>query len=331
LDGDEESAENSADEEGQGESPEPQDGSVEGSVEDGSVEGEKEKVENETIGSEDKDVNATKDQGDAKEVEKEDEEDPSNLQLAWEMLELAKTILVKQAESIVIVKAADDKEAEERAKLKDDVESRVSDTFQTLGELSIENENYEQAIEDLQTCLKRRQQMMPEDSRCIAETHYQIGVAQGFNLQFDEAMLSLDGAIQVLQLRIDLLKSKKESIDPTKARDAFYTRENEIKQIESLIPEIREKIADTKDMKTETFKKLGDKRLMEEGIAAAFGSAEGGSLNGEGSSKAVSTISSSLIKKRPALEPAPSDAKKPHIEQTSSNTSAENGNTKNGI
>ena len=96
--------------------------------------------------------------------------------------------------------------------MKDDVESRVSDTFQTLGELSIENENYEQAIEDLQTCLKRRQQMMPEDSRCIAETHYQIGVAQGFNLQFDEAMLSLDGAIQVLQLRIDLLKSKKESI-----------------------------------------------------------------------------------------------------------------------
>ena len=94
--------------------------------------------------------------------------------------------------------------------MKDDVESRVSDTFQTLGELSIENENYEQAIEDLQTCLKRRQQMMPEDSRCIAETHYQIGVAQGFNLQFDEAMLSLDGAIQVLQLRIDLLKSKKE-------------------------------------------------------------------------------------------------------------------------
>ena len=92
------------------------------------------------------------------------------------------------------------------------MENRVSDTFQTLGELSIENENYEQAIEDLQTCLKRRQQMMPEDSRCIAETHYQIGVAQGFNLQFDEAMLSLDGAIQVLQLRIDLLKSKKESI-----------------------------------------------------------------------------------------------------------------------
>ena len=34
------------------------------------------------------------------------------MQLAWEMLELAKTILVKQAESITIVNAVDDKDAE---------------------------------------------------------------------------------------------------------------------------------------------------------------------------------------------------------------------------
>lgn len=78
--------------------------------------------------------------------------------------------------------------------------------------MSIENENYPQAIEDLETCLQRRQQMMPEDTRCIAETHYQLGVAQGFNLQFDEAVTSLEGAINVLQIRIDKLKTKTESI-----------------------------------------------------------------------------------------------------------------------
>ena len=92
------------------------------------------------------------------------------------------------------------------------MESRISDTFQTLGELSIENENYPQAIEDLNTCLKRRQIMMPEDSRCIAETHYQLGVAQGFNLEFDEAVKSLEGAIHVLQGRVEKLKTKTESI-----------------------------------------------------------------------------------------------------------------------
>jgi len=102
-----------------------------------------------------------------------------------------------------------------------------------------------------------------------------------------------------LQIRIDRLKAKTETVDPTKAKDALYTREDEIKEVESLIPEIREKIADTKDMKTETFKKLGDKRLMEEGIAANLGSASGdGALNvGSSSSKIASTISSNLIKR----------------------------------
>merc|ERR1719479_530843 len=248
------------------------------------------------------------------------------------MLELAKTILVKQAESIQIVNAIANAEDEKQAKLKEDVENRINDTFQTLGELSIENENYPQAIEDLNTCLKRRQIMMPEDSRCIAETHYQLGVAQGFNLEFDEAVKSLEGAIHVLQGRVEKLKTKTESIDPAKARDAFYSREIEIKEIESLIPEIREKISDTQDMKAETYKKLGDKRLMEEGIAANLGPASGdGALNGgQGTStaKVASTISSSLIKKRPAADPAPVDTKKPHLENATTNaTSTETTNT----
>merc|ERR1712066_1216859 len=89
------------------------------------------------------------------------------------------------------------------------------------------------------------------------------GVAQGFNMEFDDAILNLDGAIKVLELRIERLKSKAESVDPTKVGDAFSTREKEIKEIESLIPEIREKIADTKDMKTETHKRLREKRVME--------------------------------------------------------------------
>merc|ERR1711981_1101872 len=186
-----------------------------------------------------------------------------------------------------------------------------------LGELSIENENYGQAIEDLETCLRRRQEMMPDDSRCIAETRYQLGVAQGFNLQFDEAVTSLEGAIHVLQIRIDKLKSKTESIDPSKARDAFYTRDNEVKEID-----------DTKDMKTETFKKLGDKRLMEEGLAATFGLGAAESING-GPSKVASTISSTLIKKRPAADSGTTEAKKMHLENSSTNgsnnTSSENG------
>jgi SHNi-TPR len=126
------------------------------------------KEETESIGpstaKESKDVNA---------IEAEEEEDPSNLQLAWEMIELAKVIYTKHLETL----GADSSNRTQ-------FETRLSDTYETLGEVSIENENYNQAIEDLTTSLKMRQKLLPEDSRLMAETHYQLGVALGFNSQF---------------------------------------------------------------------------------------------------------------------------------------------------
>merc|ERR1719288_716251 len=200
--------------------------------------------DNESIGSNEAGTSNAKDNTDEKAQEKEEEEDPSNLQLAWEMLELAKTIFTKHADSL-----------ETMDPIRLDLESKLSETYQTLGEVSIENENYPQAIEDLTMCLRRRQDLLPEDSRCIAETHYQLGVALGFNAQFDEAVNALSDAIGVLEKRISLLKESKESEDPSKKKDAFYTRDREIEEIQGIIPEIREKI--------------GDKRLLEDAFAAA--------------------------------------------------------------
>merc|ERR1712059_121073 len=51
----------------------------------------------------------------------DDEEDPSNLEQAWEMLELAKNI---------------------------ELGRRICEIFLHLGEVSLENENYDQAVED---------------------------------------------------------------------------------------------------------------------------------------------------------------------------------------
>jgi len=260
--------------------------SKDGDSQDGEEEEDKENGEEEEEAADGEDGKDDSIQGDGAEkedvaaTEKEDEEEPSNLQLAWEMLELAKNILMKQSESL--------KDTDKDKKSL--VDSRICDTYQTLGEVSIENENYQQAIDDLETCLKRRKDMLPEDSRVIAETQYQLGVAQGFNSDFDRAVESLDEAISVLQKRVENLKAEKESKDPAKAKDAFYTREGEIKEIESLIPEIKEKIADTKDMKSEFAKKLAEARLTLTG-----GSQE--EVAGK-SDSSVSTISTNLIKKR---------------------------------
>merc|ERR1712215_323175 len=160
------------------------------------------------------------------------DDEPSNLQLAWEMGELAKVVYTKQIES---------GELENKAQ----IEERLCSTIISLGEVSIENENYAQAVEDLKACLSK-QDSLPKDSRIVAETHYQLGVSQGYNNQFEDAVSSLNTAINILKERIKNLKESSSVSDDIK---------KEITELETLIPEIEEKIDDTKNMEKGSKKK----------------------------------------------------------------------------
>jgi len=253
-----------------------------------------EKVSTESVGEDDK-SKAEKEAGDKEEQQAEDEEDPSNLQLAWEMLELAKVVYTKKVEE----------EKEEVSKA--EYEKKLCETYLTLGEVSLENENYPQAVDDLTACLKKRQEKLPKDNRSIAETHYQLGVALGFYCQFEEAVKSLNDAIDVLDLRIKNLKEKTESKDETRTDDAFYTREREIEELEKLLPEIREKIVDTNEMKVETVRKMKEQ--------AGVGFENGAASSSSSGDKPVATIA---VKKRAhSQEEVKISPKKAHLENGS--------------
>merc|ERR1711864_21069 len=173
--------------------------------------------------------------GDAPSLEEKsgDDEDPSNLQQAWEMLELAKVLYTKQMES-----AAEDKKV--------DLGRRICEVFLHLGEVSLENENYDQAVEDLAQCLAKRQASLPSDSRSIAETHYQLGVAKASSGKIEEAEASLNNAVTVLETRVANLR-KMESSENLK---------REVSELQELIKEIKEMVADHREMKTSASKKL---------------------------------------------------------------------------
>jgi len=195
--------------------------------------------------------------------EKKDEEEPSNLQLAWEMLELAKVVYTKQL--------AEAKEEDKLAMLE-----KLCCTMCALGEVSIESENYKQAVEDFQECLFK-QSTMPKDSRCVAETHYQLGVALGYHAQFDEAVTSLKRAISIIQERITS-KEKEESEEAKK----------EVTELKALVPEIEEKIKDTEDMKKEA-----ENKKTTEGSASNSGDAFGSEKAAE-----VKPVSSIAVKRK---------------------------------
>merc|ERR1712223_106390 len=160
-----------------------------------------------------------------------DAEEPSNLQRAWEFFDLTRVILNKE------LTALDAKEDPEKEENKKKLNLRISDTLFLLAEVSVENENFSQAVDDFTSCLEIRRNLLPSDLRLIAETHYQLGGGQKDHQQYDEAVGSLNSAIDVLKKRIANLSADEGA--------------TEIKEIEALVPDIVEKINDIKETKAE--------------------------------------------------------------------------------
>ncbi|XP_013407239.1 histone-binding protein N1/N2-like [Lingula anatina] len=166
--------------------------------------------------------------------ENKDEEDPDdipNLQLSWEMLELAKVIYEKQESKEMKLKAA-------QAHL-------------ALGEVALETEQYESAIEDFTKCLNIQKENLDPMDRLIAETQYQLGLAFSFNKQFDESLKHYKDAKQVLENRIAMLTKKVEEAEaqdkgkaiPT-GDDPIVAARKELGDLKEIIPDIETKMED---------------------------------------------------------------------------------------
>merc|ERR1712010_236644 len=174
--------------------------------------------------SDEEDVMEGQQAGDEMETDAEKAE-AGNLEQAWQMFDLAKVIYGKSGDVT--------KECE-------------SLTF--LGEVSLENSNFKQAVEDLTLCLAKRTKALPADSRSLAETHYQLGVAQAHSGEYASAEKSLEAAVVVLNARISNLKKMETSDNITK----------ELAELTLLCTEIKERAADHKEMQKGTYKADND-------------------------------------------------------------------------
>merc|ERR1719234_2212832 len=148
-----------------------------------------------------------------------------NLEQAWQMFDLAKVIYGKAGDV-----------------------AKECEALTFLGEVSLENSNFEHAVEDLTVCLTKRIKAMPADSRAIAETHYQLGVAQAQIADYTNAEKSLVAAVAVLNTRIANLQKMGTSDNITK----------ELAEMTLLCTEIKERIADHKEMQKGTYKEDKD-------------------------------------------------------------------------
>ncbi|XP_075853932.1 nuclear autoantigenic sperm protein isoform X2 [Microcebus murinus] len=227
-----------------------------------------------------------------------EEEEIGNLELAWDMLDLAKIIFKRQETKEAQLYAA-------QAHLK-------------LGEVSVESENYIQAVEEFQACLTLQEQYLEAHDRLLAETHYQLGLAYGYNSQYDEAVAQFSKSIEVIEKRMAVLKEQMEEAEgsPTEYK-------KEIEELKELLPEIREKIEDAKEsQRSGNVAELALKATLVESSTSGFTPSGGGSsvsmiasrkpADGASSSNCVTDISHLVRKKRKPEEESPrkDDAKK---------------------
>ncbi|KAL4634987.1 nuclear autoantigenic sperm protein isoform X2 [Arapaima gigas] len=252
---------------------------------------------------------------------KESEDEVGNLQLAWEMLEVAKVIY-------------------KRKETKED-QLMAAQAYLKLGEVGAESGNYAQALEDFQECLALQLKYLPPHSRLLAETHYQLGVTFGYTSQYAQALQHFNSSIRVIESRMALLQ---EAVDKAEGEDGAAEEKREMKELMELLPDIREKVEDTKDsQKTAAEASLA----IQQTLGGASTSSGFPGNNGEtststasqipvkpsdgASSKSASDISHLVRKKRKPEEESPvkdSDAKKVKHEATvnGSGNSASNGN-----
>lgn len=168
----------------------------------------------------------------------EDPDDISNMQLAWEMIELAKVLYKKREKG-------------------NDTSLMIAQCHLKLGELGLEVENYPQAIGDFLECLVMQKEHLPETDRKLAETHYNLGLAYSFEKRYDNALEHYQNALNVLEARVDLLEEMIENQEGQKEKESETIAEcKEVGEIKELIPDINSKIEDVLLVKKQNERRL---------------------------------------------------------------------------
>nr|XP_015826528.2 histone-binding protein N1/N2 isoform X1 [Nothobranchius furzeri] len=249
------------------------------------------------------------DEEDGEKAAQDDEEDEvGNLQLAWEMLEVAKVIF-KRKES-------------------KDEQLMAAQAYLKLGEVSAESGNYPQALVDFQDCLALQLTHLPPHSRLLAETHYHIATTFCYMGHYSHAIQHYNSSIKVIETRLAMLQ---EIIDAAEGADGATEEKKEMEELNQLLPDIRERVVDAKEsMRTASAASQAIQQTLGNASTSSTLPCENGgpssssafaapsqipvkACDGASSSKAVSDISHLVRKKRKPEEESPvkdTDAKK---------------------
>ena len=79
---------------------------------------------------------------------------------------------------------------------------KIAEIHLRLGEVGLESEQYNQAVEDFLECLKIQKECLDASDRALAETCYQLGLAYTLKAEYDDAVKYYEEAASTMEAKI---------------------------------------------------------------------------------------------------------------------------------
>jgi HAT1-interacting factor 1 len=205
-------------------------------------------------------------------------EEQTDFEVAWEVLDLARTLFEAELPSEPHDIPESPTESTDPA-----IQTRLklSDIYDLLGEISLETENFKQAAEDFESLLKIRESIYPFESNMVSEAHYKLSLALEFNFEDEKAK----------EKAVDHLKKAISSIKKNQEQNADNKNDDLIKDLEIRLEDLQ------KDP-NELFNQQ-KQEILKGILGEATGSSSGGNQTTTTAPQQVNDLTS-MVKKRKA-------------------------------
>lgn len=227
------------------------DGSMKNAVNDesstASVNAEQDGSSNDQKVAADDDTNGKEQEEEEEESDDEDlaeaDEDESDLDLAWKMLDVARAIVEKHSAADTMEKV---------------------DILSALAEVALEREDIETSLSDYQKALSILERLVEPDSRHIAELNFRICLCLEIGSKAQEAIPYCQRAISICKSRVQRLSneikswSESPAISPTPELDQSAQQSSNVSQTGNSISDKESEIETLKGLASELEKKLED-------------------------------------------------------------------------
>ena len=197
---------------------------------------------------------------DAENVEEED--DFAN---AYEVLDLARVLLVKNLGEVEdrSGKGKEKCESQQVQQLKE----RLADTYDLQAEISLEGERFPDAVVDLRSALELKKVLFPQESSLVAEAHFKLSLALEFSsvtqqknengeidlnasAQVDESMrteaaLEMEEAIASCRMRIKKEEANLVGSSADGGSEKPKVTKGDIAEVKEMVKEMEQRVSDT--------------------------------------------------------------------------------------